>query len=92
MFTRTSLSTDSALPLRGYILSVGGVLIGLLLLTNWMLPPQLPPHEPDPVRPTIRIHTEMKPPERLVIDTNQSLPAPSGKEISVLPHSPAAGD
>ncbi|WGD54630.1 hypothetical protein QA641_12360 [Bradyrhizobium sp. CB1650] len=91
MFTRASLSTDSALPLRGYFLSVGGALVCLLLLASWMLPSQLPPHEPDPARPTIRIHSDAKPPARVVIDTNQSLPAPSGKDI-VVAHSPVAGE
>jgi hypothetical protein len=91
MFMRARLSTDSTLPLRGYFLSVGGVLVCLLLLANWVLPAQLPPREPDPVQPIIRIHSDVRPPERVVIDTNQSLPMPSDKEI-VVAHSPAGND
>ncbi|MDA9430219.1 hypothetical protein XH88_00125 [Bradyrhizobium sp. CCBAU 51627] len=91
MFMRASLSTDSALPLRGYFLSVGGALVCLLLLANWVLPAQLPPREPDPARPTIRIHSDVKAPERVVIDINQSLPTSSDNEI-VVAHSPAASD
>lgn len=88
---RASQPTDSALPLRGYFLSVGGALACLLLLANWLLPARLPtdPAEPDPALPPIRIHSDVRPPERVVIDTNQSLPAPSAKEI-VVAHSPAA--
>ncbi len=93
MFMRASQPTDSALPLRGYFLSVGGALVCLLLLASWVLPTQLPAHpaEPDPALPPIRIHSAVKPPERVVIDTNQSLPGPSDKEI-VVAHSPAASD
>ena len=39
--------------------------------------------EPDPALPPIRIHSAVKGPELVVIDTNQSLPAPSDKEIVV---------
>ncbi|MDF0515714.1 hypothetical protein P0R31_00455 [Bradyrhizobium yuanmingense] len=92
-FMRASLPTDSALPLRGYFLSVGGALVCLLFLANWVLPAQLPAHpaEPGPARLPIRIHSDVKPPERVVIDTNQSLPGPSDKEI-VVAHSPAANN
>ncbi|MBP0113416.1 MULTISPECIES: hypothetical protein [Bradyrhizobium] len=93
MFMRARQPIDSALPLRGYFLSVGGMLVCLLWLANWSLPAQLSGRfsEPDPARPPIRIHSDVKPPERVVIDTNQSLPAPSDKEI-VVAHSPVAGD
>ncbi|WP_456839255.1 hypothetical protein [Bradyrhizobium sp. USDA 4486] len=92
MFMRARQPTDSALPLRGYFLWVGGVLVCLLWLANWALPAQLPGRfsEPDPARPPIRIHSDIKPPELVVIDTSRSLPAPSDKEI-VLAHSPVAG-
>lgn len=92
MFMRASRSTDTALPLRGYFLSVGGALLCLLWVTGWVLPAQLPSRfaEPDPARPPIRIHSDVKGPERVVIDTNQ-LPTLSDKEI-VVAHTPVAGD
>ena len=90
---RASRSTDAALPLRGYFLSVGGALLCLLWATSWVLPAQLPGRfaEPDPARPPIRIHSDVKMPERVVIDTNQSLPTLSDKEI-VVAHTALAGD
>lgn len=93
MLMRASQPTDAALPLRGYFLSVGGALACLLLLASWVLPAQLPAHpaEMDPARLPIRIHSDVKPPERVVIDTSQSLPGLSDKEI-VVARSPAARD
>ncbi|UWU74843.1 hypothetical protein N2603_33055 [Bradyrhizobium huanghuaihaiense] len=93
MFMRASRSTDTTLPLRGYFLSVGGALLCLLWVTSWALPAQLPSRfaEPDPARPPIRIHSDVKGPERVVIDTNQSPPTLSDKEIFVA-HTALAGD
>lgn len=93
MSMHASRSNDTALPLRGYFLSVGGTLLCLLWATGWVLPAQLPSRfaEPDPARPAIRIHSDVNGPERVVIDTNQSLPTLSDKEI-VVAHTPVAGD
>ncbi|RXG90417.1 hypothetical protein [Bradyrhizobium zhanjiangense] len=93
MSMHASRSNDTALPLRGYFLSVGGALLCLLWATGWVLPAQLPSRfaAPDPSRPPIRIHSDVKAPERVVIDTNQSPPTLSDKE-SVVAHTPVAGD
>ncbi|MGX4801810.1 hypothetical protein [Bradyrhizobium guangdongense] len=93
MFMRARQPLDSALPLRGYFLWVGGVLVCLLWVANWVLPAQLPGQssEPDPARPQIRIHSDVRVPERVVIDTHQSPPALSDKEI-VVAHTPIASD
>lgn len=93
MFMRARQPIDSALPLRGYFLSVGGALVCLLWLADWALPAQLPGRfsEPNPARPEIRIHSDVKGPELVTIDTNQPLPAPSDKEI-IVAHAPVAGD
>ncbi|RZN20088.1 hypothetical protein CWO90_34420 [Bradyrhizobium sp. Leo121] len=93
MFMRASQSTESAFPWRGYFVSAGGALVCLLWLTNWVLPAQVPGRfsEPDPARPPIRIHSDVKGPERVVIDTNQPLPTLPDKEI-VVAHTPVAGD
>jgi hypothetical protein len=89
---RAGRATESAFPLRGYFLSVGAILLGLLWMAGALLPAASPGHftEPDPARPPIRIQSAMKGPERVVIDTNQPLPAPSDKAI-VVAHSAAAG-
>lgn len=93
MSMHASRSNDTALPLRGYFLSVGGALLCLLWVTGWVLPPQLPSRfaEPDPARPPIRIHSDVKGPALVTIDTNQSPPTPSDKEI-VVAHTPLVGD
>ncbi|WP_439370294.1 hypothetical protein ACRQ5Q_35690 [Bradyrhizobium sp. PMVTL-01] len=93
MSMHASRSNDTALPLRGYFLSVGAALLCLLWATAWVLPARLPSRfaEPDPARPAIRIHSDVKGPERVVIDTNQPLPTLSDKEI-VVAHTPVASD
>ena len=85
MAMRAGRGTEASLPLRGYFLSVGGALLFLLWAAGSMLPAPWPGRftEPDPAVPPIRIHSAMKGPELVVIDTNQSLPAPSAKEIVV---------
>lgn len=90
MSMRASLSTDSALPVRGYFLSVGGALLCLLWATGLVLPAQLPDRlaEPDPARPAIRIHSDVNIPERVVIDTNQPPPTPAGSEVVVAASQP----
>lgn len=84
---------DTALPLPSYFLSVGPALLCLLWAAGWVLPAQPPSHfaDPDPARPAIRIHSDMKGPERVVIDTNQPLPTLSAKEI-VIARMPVASD
>jgi hypothetical protein len=65
---------DSTMPLRQYFLFVGGALLMLLLAANWLLPPATPNKlTTSRVRlPTIRIHSELKGPEAVVIDTTSS--------------------
>jgi hypothetical protein len=61
---------ESELPLRGYFLSVGGALLLLLLAADWVLPAPLPSRlDPRSPLPKIRIHSELKGPEAVVIDT-----------------------
>ncbi len=67
---------DPGIPLRSYFLSVGAVLIGLLFAANWLLPS--PPSNSrigsEPNLPNIRIHSELKGPEAVVIDTTRAVP------------------
>ncbi|WP_316399090.1 hypothetical protein [Bradyrhizobium sp. 33ap4] len=88
-FMRASRSTDHGLPLRGYFLTVGSTLVCLLQATGWVLPAQLPDHfaGPDAVRPSIRVHSGLKGPERVVIDTNQ-LRSSADKEIAAATSQP----
>jgi hypothetical protein len=65
---------DSTMPLRQYFLFVGGALLTLLLVANWLLPPTTSNKLTNSrVRlPPIRIHSELKGPEAVVIDTTNS--------------------
>lgn len=76
---RARNSVDSVVPLRGYFLSVGGALLVLLFAADWVLPAPAPIRfdESKSVRPPIRILSEMKRPEVVVIDTNRVAPTPA---------------
>jgi hypothetical protein len=65
-----------------YFMYVGGALLGLLLLCAAVLPKA--PVDDGSVAsasdvPAIRIHSEQKWPERVVLDTNAQMPAPPTK-------------
>jgi hypothetical protein len=85
MSMRMSASVDSALPLRGYVLSVGGALLGLLLAADWVMPAPQPSRfaQSETVLPQIRIRSDVKLPEPVIINTNQPPPMLS---LSAEPH------
>ena len=69
--------TTHELPLRRYFLFVGGGLLALLFLLDAVLPP--PARESrasGPYFPVIRIHSELKRPPAVAIDTSQRMIAP----------------
>jgi hypothetical protein len=74
----------SEIPLRGYFVSVGLALLLLLLAANWVLPAPSPGQatELQPALPRIRIHTDAKGPEAVVIDTNRPMPLPADTAAS----------
>jgi hypothetical protein len=87
--TRGRGSIDSQIPLRDYFLWVGGALLVLLSAADSLLP-ALPPSkliESHFTRPPIRITSDLKRPEAVVIETSQPdfLPALPGKEFAVAP-------
>ena len=60
------------MPIARYIVWVGTSLLGLLFVANWFLPAPLPEPAHEAIdRPVIRITSIQRPPERVVIDTNQ---------------------
>ena len=69
---------DSEMPLRQYFLFVGGALLALLFAANWLMP--VPKSNElinsDVHLPVIRIHSELKGPEAVVIDTSKSTIGP----------------
>lgn len=66
-------SVDSQIPLRGYFLWVGGALLVLLFAADSLLPAPLPSKliESHSTLPPIRITSDLKGPEAVVIDTSQ---------------------
>jgi hypothetical protein len=86
---RADASVESEMPLRSYLLSVGGALLLLLFAADWVLPAPLPSRlmESHSALPPIRIHSEPKGPEAVVIDTNRPvlMPMPQDEEIVAAP-------
>ena len=89
-------SVDSQAPVRGYFLWVGGALLVLLFAANSLLPAPLPSKliESHSALPPIRITSELKGPEAVVIDTSQPgfLPMLPDKEIAAAPSPPLSSD
>ena len=87
---------DSQIPLRGYLLWVGGALLVLLFAADSLLPAPLPSKliESHSTLPPIRITSERKGPEAVVIDTNQPgfPPMLPDKEIAAAPSPPLSSD
>jgi hypothetical protein len=80
---------DSEMPLRRYFLFAGGALLTLLLAANWLLPvPASNELTNSHVSlPPIRIHSELKGPAAVVIDTGKSGvgPIPAHRDVVVSP-------
>lgn len=89
-------SVDAQSPVRGYFLWVGGALLVLLFAADSLLPAPLPSKliESPSTLPPIRITSELKGPEKVVIDTSQPnfLPTPLDKEIAAAPSPPLGSD
>ena len=67
---------DAEMPLRHYFLFVGGALLALLFVANWLVPASSERTDPAVNFPPIRIHSDRKGPEAVVIDTGKSMLAP----------------
>jgi hypothetical protein len=93
---RSRASVDSQIPLRDYFLWVGGALLVLLFAADALLPARPPSKliESHFTRPPIRITSDLKRPEAVVIETSQPafLPALPGKEFAVAPSPPPSSD
>ena len=89
MYASGSLASE--IPLRGYFLSVGAALLLLLFAANWVLPaPSSGQPESQTTLPRIRIHSDAKGPEAVVIDTNRPLPV-LAENATATPLQPSAG-
>jgi hypothetical protein len=74
------------MPVGRYIAWVGTSLLALLFMADWCLPKSLPEPSGDAInRPVIRIASIQRPPERIIIDTNQPtiVPPPTLVEDAV---------
>ena len=68
---------DSELPLKRYFLYVGAALLTVLFAVDALMPrPANEIFASGPVLPRIRIHSERKGPEAVIIDTNQRVVPP----------------
>ena len=75
------------MPLARYFLLVGGALLAVLLAAGALLPSQ-PLIERVEAQRTIRIHSEMKLPDRIVFDTSQPALAPPAATVIAEPAAP----
>jgi hypothetical protein len=76
------------MPLRKYVVFVGGALVLLLLAMNWLLPdPTAEPVYSSIERPVIRVSSIETLPERVVFDTSTPYmaPPPSVTRVAVQP-------
>ena len=73
---RSRAQLDAEMPLRQYFLFVGGALLALLFVANWLVPASRERADSAVNFPPIRIHSDRKGPEAVVIDTNKSMLAP----------------
>ncbi|MBR1276191.1 hypothetical protein [Bradyrhizobium sp. AUGA SZCCT0283] len=89
-------SVDAQTPVRDYFLWVGGALLVLLFAADSLLPTPLPSKliVSHSTLPPIRITSELKGPEAVVIDTSQPgfLPILPDKEIAAAPSPPLSSD
>jgi hypothetical protein len=75
------------MPLARYFVFTGSMLLSLLFLADWYLPPLAPPPaRADVDRSIIRLHSGHKWPERIVIDT--SLPTIVPPPVTVADNLP----
>ena len=86
---RAYRSTHQEIPLRRYFLGVGAVLLALLFAVDWAMPRKaVESINSEPRLPKIRIHSELKGPETVVIDTSQPVPARTARENAAAGLSP----
>jgi hypothetical protein len=74
--TRGHAQSESVVPWRGYVLWVGGTLLALFVAADALIPPPAASRyfSAAAKMPTIRIHSELKGPEAVVIDTSGFVP------------------
>ncbi len=97
---RGQTQRDAVLPWRGYIVSVGSALLVLLFAIDGLMPRTVfsEPSRAEVGLPPIRIRSETKGPEAVIIDTrHSSLPAASDQNVAAsepasLPHSEALAE
>ena len=76
---QTRVQLDAQMPLRQYFLFVGGALLTLLLAANWLMPGPRSNKliDSDVKLPVIRIYSERKGPEAVVIEPSKSMIGPT---------------
>ena len=80
------------MPLARYFLLVGGALLVVLLVAGACLPSLPVVEQVETQRTKIRIHTEMKLPERVVFDTSMPAVTHPPEPVTAAPSLPSADD
>ena len=80
------------MPLARYFLLVGGALLVVLLVAGAWLPSLPVVEQVEAQRTKIRIHTEMKLPERVVFDTSMPAVTHPPEPVTAAPSLPSADD
>jgi hypothetical protein len=74
------------MPLGRYFVFTGSLLLALLFLADWYLPPLAPtPARAEVDRSIIRLHSRHKWPERIVIDTSLPTIVPPPVKVAAKP-------
>jgi Fusaric acid resistance protein-like len=81
---QTRAQLDAEMPLRRYFLFVGGALLALLFVASWLVPATNARTGSAVNFPPIRIHSDRKGPEAVVIDTSKSIHRPSTLGLACL--------
>lgn len=78
------------MPIRGYFVYIGSLLLALLFLADWYFPPLgAEQSRSDVDRSTIRIHSVQKWPQAVVIDTTQpTIVPPPVNTVAAQPPAP----
>jgi hypothetical protein len=85
------------MPLLRYFFYVGGVLLGLILISNFVLPQEPLPSTLTSATelPPVRIHSDRKLPERVVLDTSSTVstnPVPMLAPVTVAQPAASAAE
>jgi hypothetical protein len=89
---RAHAQLNSEMPLRQYFLFVGGSLLTLLFAANWLMPTPASNERvnSEPKLPAIRIHSQLRGPDAVVIEASNSTIGVAAPQVVVAPQTVTA--